>query len=293
MMDFFIDYGYFEYFLFVLWKIFIMVWLVEDIFFFDVGGFVVGFDFCIVILWGKFFGILVGVFFFNEVFIQCGCMVEWYVCEGFYVEMYGGKKVLVIVMGFVYGFLEGECVVLNIFVWCLGVVIMSRWLLVNLWSVGYKGILVGMRKMMLGFRLVEKYGMLVGGVDIYRMDLSIMMMLKDNYVWSWGSIMQVVKVVKVVGGFSLKVEVEVQSEEEVDEVIRVGVDVIMLDNFIGEGVKVVVWSLRERWKGEREFLLEVLGGLMEDNVESYICNGEFFLGCEGDGYLLMVVKNRY
>ena len=37
-----------------------------------------------------------------------------------------------------------------------------------------------------GFRLVEKYGMLVGGVDQHRYDLSSMVMLKDNHIWSKG-----------------------------------------------------------------------------------------------------------
>ena len=38
----------------------------------------------------------------------------------------------------------------------------------------------------LGFRIVEKYGMLVGGVDTHRFDLSSMIMLKDNHIWSAG-----------------------------------------------------------------------------------------------------------
>jgi hypothetical protein len=40
----------------------------------------------------------------------------------------------------------------------------------------------------LGFRLVEKYGMLVGGIDPHRFDLSSMIMLKDNHIWSAGKI---------------------------------------------------------------------------------------------------------
>lgn len=39
-----------------------------------------------------------------------------------------------------------------------------------------------------GFRLVEKYGMLVGGVDAHRYDLSSMVMLKDNHIWSKGAL---------------------------------------------------------------------------------------------------------
>ncbi len=41
-------------------------------------------------------------------------------------------------------------------------------------------------KLLSGFRLVEKYGMLVGGVDTHRHDLSGMIMLKDNHIWSSG-----------------------------------------------------------------------------------------------------------
>ena len=67
---------------------------------------------------------------------------------------------------------------------------------------GYKGIIAGTRKttpgnstsaqrllhshFSTGFRLVEKYGMLVGGVDPHRHDLSSMIMLKDNHIWSAG-----------------------------------------------------------------------------------------------------------
>jgi hypothetical protein len=38
-----------------------------------------------------------------------------------------------------------------------------------------------------GFRLVEKYGMIVGGIDPHRHDLSSMIMLKDNHIWSSGA----------------------------------------------------------------------------------------------------------
>jgi nicotinate-nucleotide pyrophosphorylase (carboxylating) len=53
-------------------------------------------------------------------------------------------------------------------------------------SAGYEGILAGTRKTTPGFRIVEKYGMLVGGIDAHRYDLSSMIMLKDNHIWSKG-----------------------------------------------------------------------------------------------------------
>lgn len=51
---------------------------------------------------------------------------------------------------------------------------------------GYKGILAGTRKTTPGFRLVEKYAMIVGGIDAHRYNLSSMIMLKDNHIWSKG-----------------------------------------------------------------------------------------------------------
>lgn len=53
-------------------------------------------------------------------------------------------------------------------------------------AAGYQGILAGTRKTTPGFRIVEKYGMLVGGIDAHRYDLSSMIMLKDNHIWSKG-----------------------------------------------------------------------------------------------------------
>ena len=54
-------------------------------------------------------------------------------------------------------------------------------------ATGWKGVIAGTRKTTPGFRLVEKYGMLVGGIDPHRHDLSSMVMLKDNHIWATGT----------------------------------------------------------------------------------------------------------
>lgn len=155
---------------------------------------------------------------------------------------------------------------------------------------GYKGILAGTRKTTPGYRIFEKYGMLVGGVDQHRFDLSSMIMLKDNHIWSKGtatfrpliigSITEAVRAARSVGGFALKIEVEVQSEVEADEAISAGADIIMLDNFDGPGLQVAASNLRKRWNlGSNahgltnKVLLECSGGLTEENVTLYLCNG--------------------
>ncbi|KAI9722902.1 MAG: hypothetical protein M1812_001350 [Candelaria pacifica] len=139
---------------------------------------------------------------------------------------------------------------------------------------GYKNTLAGTRKTTPGFRLVEKYGMIVGGCDPHRHDLSTMTMLKDNHIWSSGSIPAAVRAAKACAGFAVKVEVECQSEAEANEAIEAGADIVMLDNFSAEGMKVAAKNLKVKWgsvKG-RGPLIEVSGGLTEENVEPYVCD---------------------
>ena len=262
------------------WKTVITAWLDEDTPSFDYAGFVVGESARTATLWGKSAGVIAGRPFFDEVFQQCGCTVEWHAEEGTEVDTSakGGKMKVATVKGPVRGILLGERVALNTLARCSGIATRSRELVKMVRDAGYNGILAGTRKTTPGFRLVEKYGMLVGGADAHRMDLSSMVMLKDNHVWSRGSITDAVKAAKSVAGFSMKIEVEVQSEEEADEAIAAGADVVMLDNFTGDGVKIAARSLREKWKGKREFLIEVSGGLTRDNVGPYVCQGKLNTG---------------
>lgn len=134
-------------------------------------------------------------------------------------------------------------------------------------SCNYPNIVAGTRKTTPGFRLVEKYGMLVGGCDAHRHSLSTMTMLKDNHIAACGSITSAVRAAKAAGGFSIKVEVECQNEDEANEAVEAGADVIMLDNFKGEEVGGVARRLKDRW-GQGRFLVEVSGGLTEANVKS-------------------------
>jgi len=257
----------------VHWKSMITTWFAEDTPSFDYGGFVVGDSPRTATLYGKSSGILAGVPFFDEVFAQCDCSVKWHLKEGELVDPgIKGKVAVATVSGPARRLLLGERVGLNMLSRCSGIATKSRAMDELVRKAGYKGILAGTRKTTPGFRLVEKYGMIVGGVDGHRHDLSSMTMLKDNHVWAKGSITEAVKAAKAVGGFALKVEVEVSSEEEADEAIKAGADVVMLDNFDGEGLKVAALSIKKRWRGEREFLLECSGGLTVENVENYICN---------------------
>ena len=251
----------------------VSAWLDEDAPSFDYGGFVVGDEPAEARLLGKSAGVLAGVPFFDEVFAQLGCSVEWHVAEG---DMVGGGDGgrpagithCATVRGPARKLLLGERVALNTLARCSGVATATRRLLALLRGAGYTNALAGTRKTTPGFRLVEKYGMLVGGADAHRHDLSSMTMLKDNHIWASGSITRAVAAAKAAGGFSVKVEVECQSLEEAEEAVAAGADVVMLDNFTPDGVRAAARTLKERHG--RRVLVEVSGGLTEENVASFV-----------------------
>ena len=163
-------------------------WLAEDTPSFDYGGFVVGSSERNAFLFCKSPGILAGVPFFEEVFRQCGCVVCWSYAEGAHLDpkQGGGKMQVATVTGPTRKILLGERVALNMLARCSGVATKSRNMLRLVREAGYEGIIAGTRKTTPGFRLVEKYGMLIGGIDGHRHDLSSMIMLKDNHIWSKG-----------------------------------------------------------------------------------------------------------
>ncbi|KAG7872703.1 hypothetical protein KL938_005281 [Ogataea parapolymorpha] len=257
------------------WKQQIAEWLQEDIPFFDYGGYVVGNNVQTATLFCKGDGILCGVPFANEVYHQCGLSYEWHVDEGTFLrpsETDSGKIKACTVRGQVKNILIAERLSLNIICRLSGIATQSHITIKKAREAGYTGIIAGTRKTTPGLRLLEKYAMLVGGVDTHRYDLSSMVMLKDNHIWATGSIRQAIKNAKTVAGFSTKIEVEVQNEMEAEEAIDAGADIIMLDNFNGPELQAVSQSLKKKWSGKRQFLLECSGGLTLENISQFLSN---------------------
>lgn len=99
-------------------------------------------------------------------------------------------------------------------------------------------------------------------------------MLKDNHIWACGSITRAISAAKLAGGFSIKVEVECQSLDEAHEAVSAGADVVMLDNFSPTGVREAATALKERWGRTGRPLVEISGGLTEENISAYVCDGK-------------------
>lgn len=261
------------------WKTTITNWLSEDVASFDYGGYVVGDARKDAHLYCKQKCVLSGIPFAKEVYRQVGITnIEWFYKDGDHLDPEAdGKDGKIVVARIssteVRKILLAERLSLNILARSSGIATKSNQIITLARESGYKGILAGTRKTTPGFRLVDKYSMVVGGCDPHRYDLSAMIMLKDNHVWLVGLITRAVKSARAVGGFSVKIEVEVQSEEEANEAIEAGADIIMLDNFSGAGLKVAAQLIRQKWAlSQKSFLLECSGGLTIDNIGSYLSN---------------------
>jgi nicotinate-nucleotide pyrophosphorylase (carboxylating) len=86
------------------------------------------------------------------------------------------------------------------------------------------------RKTVPGLRMAQKYAVLCGGGQIYRIGLFDQVLIKENHIAAAGSLTAAVAAARRAAG-SRKVEVEVETMEEFEEALRAGPDIIMLDEF--------------------------------------------------------------
>lgn len=248
-------------------------WLREDTPSFDWGGFVVGDAPVVATLWQKARGVLAGRPFFDAVFSAVHCEVEWFVKEGTLSTGSDDTRVkAALVRGRACDVLRGERVALNMLARCSGIATAAREaadIVAPFNRTRARPIAVaGTRKTTPGFRLVEKYAYLVGGIDPHRVDLSNMVMCKDNHIVACGSIRHAVAKARSVAGFSVKVEVETSTYEQACEAIEAGADVVMLDNRTPEQLAALCKQIRSRYP-HGHYLLEMSGGITAETLAAY------------------------
>ena len=129
------------------------------------------------------------------------------------------------------------------------------------------------RKTLPGLRALQKYAVRVGGGVNHRMGLGDAALIKDNHVAAAGSVVAALRAVRAAAP-DLPCEVEVDTLEQLDEVLAEDVQLILLDNFPVWQTQIAVQRRDARAPG---VLLESSGGLSLDTAAEYAGTGVEYL----------------
>ena len=129
------------------------------------------------------------------------------------------------------------------------------------------------RKTLPGLRALQKYAVRVGGGVNHRMGLGDAALIKDNHVAAAGSVVAALRAVRAAAP-GLPCEVEVDTLEQLDEVLAEDVQLILLDNFPVWQTQIAVQRRDARAPG---VLLESSGGLSLDTAAEYAGTGVEYL----------------
>nr|WP_090275052.1 carboxylating nicotinate-nucleotide diphosphorylase [Mycolicibacterium komanii]CRL67827.1 nicotinate-nucleotide pyrophosphorylase [Mycolicibacterium komanii] len=129
------------------------------------------------------------------------------------------------------------------------------------------------RKTLPGLRALQKYAVRVGGGVNHRMGLGDAALIKDNHVAAAGSVVAALRAVRAASP-ELECEVEVDSLEQLDEVLAENVELVLLDNF-------PVWqtqiAVQRRDSHSPATKLESSGGLSLKSAAEYAGTGVDYL----------------
>ena len=130
------------------------------------------------------------------------------------------------------------------------------------------------RKTVPGLRLAQKYAVRCGGCRNHRIGLFDAMLVKENHISAAGGLRAAIEAARTAHP-DAPLEVEVETLEQLDEALSLGVTMILLDNFEPPAIRDAV----ARTRGRAE--LEVSGGISEDELIALADTGVDFISIGG------------
>ena len=168
-------------------------------------------------------------------------------------EIRKGQK-LAVLRGDIRVLLSGERVALNYLQRMSGIATYTREMASLLEGTGIT--LLDTRKTSPNNRIFEKYAVRAN----HRTGLSDGVLLKDNHIGAAGGVAQAVKMARAYAPFVRKIEVEVETLDQVREAVEAGADIIMLDNMSDEAMKEAVQFIAGRAE------VECSGNVTRENI---------------------------
>lgn len=178
-------------------------------------------------------------------------------------------QLLAVVTGDIRVLLSGERVALNYLQRMSGIATYTSQVAALL--KGSKGTLLDTRKTTPNCRVFEKYAVRVGGGCNHRYNLSDGVLLKDNHIGAAGSVTKAIQMAKAYASFVRKIEIEVETLDQVKEAVEAGADIIMLDNMTPEVMKQAVELIHGRAQ------TECSGNITKENIQKILETGVDFV----------------
>ncbi len=209
-------------------------------------------------------GIIAGLDVYARVFtlLDNSTEVEFFCKDGDEVK---AGQLMGIVTGDIRVLLSGERVALNYLQRMSGIATYTHEVAELL--KGSKTTLLDTRKTTPNCRIFEKYAVRVGGGSNHRYNLSDGVLLKDNHIGAAGSITNAVRMAKEYAPFVRKIEVEVETLDQVKEAVEAGADIIMLDNMTTDQMRAAIDLIDGRAE------TECSGNVTKENIERLISLG--------------------
>ena len=130
--------------------------------------------------------------------------------------------------------------------------------------------LVDTRKTTPGHRMLEKYAVRAGGGYNHRFGLYDAVMIKDNHIKGAGSITKAVESARKHIPHTMKIEVETESMEQINEAIAAGADIIMLDNMNLQAMSEAVKHIKQKTP---HIMVEASGGVTLETLHGIAQTG--------------------
>lgn len=209
-------------------------------------------------------GIIAGLDVYARVFtlLDDSTEVEFFCKDGDEVK---AGQLMGIVTGDIRVLLSGERVALNYLQRMSGIATYTHEVAELL--KGSKTTLLDTRKTTPNCRIFEKYAVRVGGGSNHRYNLSDGVLLKDNHIGAAGGITNAVRMAKEYAPFVRKIEVEVETLDQVKEAVEAGADIIMLDNMTTDQMRAAIDLIDGRAE------TECSGNVTKENIERLISLG--------------------
>jgi nicotinate-nucleotide pyrophosphorylase (carboxylating) len=120
------------------------------------------------------------------------------------------------------------------------------------------------RKTTPGLRALEKEAVRLGGGQNHRFGLNDGVLIKDNHIKAAGGITQAISAARRLASHLLKIEIECETLDEVEQAVRAGADVILLDNMSVEMMRCAVEFVK---RADARVLLEASGNIGTDTAK--------------------------